>query len=148
MISRPKQCEEKLRKENGEILVPATVFTRPKRANQKIHLAKSFDGGHQIFVNKDSIVEYTLTADDLLASTTRYELVLRVCTVHRKEQPFLLTINGGSPVEVPIPYTVGEWADTKGVKVTLDVGRENVLSFERQFKKGGTAIKYIKLKAL
>jgi hypothetical protein len=45
-------------------------------------------------------------------------LEVEVCSVHLKQTPLLLSITDGEPFPIEVPYTLGEWGETKGVQVT------------------------------
>jgi hypothetical protein len=54
---------------------------------------KSFLGGMQLNCRDGDAFEYTLS--DLQIGGT-YQVILRVCTVHLKQQPLLLTVNNNA----------------------------------------------------
>jgi hypothetical protein len=100
-------------------------------------LLASFRGGKQLNLH-DGTVEFE-APDDMKEKT--YTLTLDVCTVHLKQAPLNLSIDGGDVIPIEIPYTVGEWQTTKGVELQLSGGE--TLRFARQRPCFGMAIKKI-----
>lgn len=140
-------------KEN-KIVIPAASCSEPRQSTNNVQFTKSFLGGRQLHHTGGDVFEYTLTdlAEDQAGT---YNLVLRVCTVHLKQQPLLLTIscNSGTKnnsgdddvvdvVTIVVPYTVGEWQYTDPVAINLAPGT-NVLSFSRETPNFGLTIKDI-----
>jgi hypothetical protein len=135
------------------IIIPAASTSKPTKETEKIFFPKSFLGGRQLLLTVDSSVEYTLASDMLPDTPKRYKLTLRLCTVHRHEDPLLLTISsdskiiGDSVVLVDIPYTMGMWEETS--PVLLDFGGPDVttttLTVTRQRKQYAISIKDLKL---
>jgi hypothetical protein len=83
---------------------------------------------------------------------TKFNMVWRVCTVHRNEAPLLVKVSavgGGSSSEysITLPYSMGMWQET--APLPIDVGDCHsvgcVLSITRQSSGVGIAIKDIKL---
>lgn len=128
LIERQDECESILTSKKRTV-VPAALFSKPKRANQKVRIHSSFSGGTQVIANKDATVEYTLQANDLVPASI-YRLSLLVCTVHVDEEPLTLAVNGGPAIEIPLPYTKGMFAETGPVEFTL-TGPTLILSFVR-----------------
>jgi hypothetical protein len=156
LIDRPLSVEPLVREE-GKIIIPAASTSNPTRETRQIFFPKSFLGGLQLVLTVDSSVEYTLSPDMLTDTPTKYQLTCRVCTVHRNEDPILLTISpnqeGGpddATVAVKMPYTVGMWEETEAVIV--EIGGPGVtftkLTVKRQVKQYAISIKDIKLVAI
>jgi hypothetical protein len=91
---------------------------------------------------------------DRLSPSREYSLQLRVCTVHRHEEPFLVTVtsftakdvNDEQQASIDIPYTMGLWEETKPVLVVfagLEIASVQ-LKITRQSSQG-LSIKDIKL---
>jgi hypothetical protein len=75
---------------------------------------------------KDQDFEYTFDAP----RAGRYTLTARVVTPSWKQHLFV-SANGATPVDIPLPYTVGMWDTTKPVEIRLVRGK-NVLKFSRR----------------
>jgi hypothetical protein len=127
------------------IIIPAANCSSPKTSTKNVQFTKSFLGGQQLHQCEGDVFEYTLT--DVVGGA--YQIVLRLCTVHLKQQALLLTITSPSSATVDvttmvIPYTIGEWVYTDPVTVDLADG-VNVLSFTRETPNFGLTIKDITL---
>ena len=113
---------------NGVITIPAAVCSGGQ-------LMKSYLGGQQLFSGKGVI---TCTVE--VPAAGAYTLSARVVTV-QVSPAIQLTVNESkTPVEMPIPYTVGKWEQTAPVKVTLVAGK-NTLRFTRPEGSRGVSIK-------
>jgi hypothetical protein len=144
---------------DGMILIPGTSCSSPSTDTNKILFLKSFLGGRQLFIGDGTEVTYTLACDALPPNATKYKLQLFLCTVHRGEEPLMLTVvNNGtewdndslSVASVNVPYTEGMWVDTEPVVIELG-GPGYVstsLSFVRQSTLGGISLKHITLTPL
>jgi hypothetical protein len=67
--------------------------------------------------------EYTFDAP----KAGKYQMLASVATP-RWEQRLFATANGGTPVEMPLPYTIGMWDKSAPVAIELKAGK-NVLKF-------------------
>jgi len=128
---------------DGTIIVPAACCSSPSQSTKNIVFADSFLGGKQVNCREGDSLEYTLS--DIPAG--HYAVTLRVCTVHLKQQPLLLTVSGDGDAAVNvativIPYTIGEWEYTNPVQVELSEG-VNVLTLARETPNFGLTIKEI-----
>ena len=96
------------------------------------------------------MIEYLLPPDYLSNGATQYTLTCRVCTVHRQEEPILLTIGPASKDDpstvhtIKLPYTMGLWEETEPVIVELG-GSASTLRFARPKQMFGFAFKDIRL---
>ena len=141
---------------DGKIIIPATSCSEPRQSTAHVQFTPSFLGGSQLHHTEGDTFEYTITdlPDDRAGE---YSLSLRLCNVHLKQQPLLLTVSGvgassscGGTVDqdvvdvlsIVVPYTVGEWAWTSPVTIHLAPGT-NVLSFSRETPNFGLSIKDI-----
>lgn len=118
--------------ESGQVCVPACAFVRKKG----IEILRCFEGGGQVHFQKDNPgagVTYKLPSS---VPKKHYELTFKICTLHLEQELDLLWvfINGTDSCEVPILYTVGEWAYTNPVKIELGKGDE--LKVIRKSEKG------------
>ncbi|GAX12221.1 hypothetical protein FisN_1Hh150 [Fistulifera solaris] len=139
---------------NGTVIIPAAPTCYPPNETKTIKFLDSILGGKQLLMIGSGYITYGLPLDGL-SQSREYSLQLRVCTVHRHEEPFAVTItsftaNGDVKDEqqasIDIPYTMGMWDETKPVLVTFG-GFESVsvqLKITRQSSQG-LSIKEIKL---
>jgi hypothetical protein len=131
---------------DGTIIIPAECCSKPKKSTNNIIFMKSFLGGMQVNCREGDAFEYTLSD---IPSAGTYQVTLRICTVHLKQQPLLLTVNNNADdgvclANIVVPYTVGEWQYTDQVEVDLAQG-DNTLCFQRETPNFGLTIKDITL---
>lgn len=171
----PSTSRVMVQDDDGTIIIPATSCSKPTESTKDVLFMKSFLGGGQLFIGHNCEVEYTLDHDILSASightrtrrrktckaantssltATTYQMSLYMTTVHRGENPMMLTVTTNNDtvflVAVPVPYTEGMWLETEPVVFDLGGadGKDPViakLNFERKSMLGGIAVKYIKL---
>jgi chemotaxis protein histidine kinase CheA len=91
------------------------VFLKDKAGNTVLHLSR--------YSNESDTFEYTFDAP----KAGKYQLVASVVTP-KWHQRLFATANGGTPVEMPLPYTIGLWGKTEPVVIELKAGT-NVLKF-------------------
>ena len=137
--------QEELSMDGQKIIIPAASCSCPRSSSDKVIFMPSFLGGKQLNIREEATLEYTLTG----CKSETYELSMRVCTVHLKQDPLIFSINNDSDsvgiANINIPYTTGTWEYTNPVVVELAEGT-NILSFTRQNKEfGGLTIKDITL---
>lgn len=136
------------------IIIPATACSNPTNNTDKVYFLPSFLGGRQLFIGLDASVEYTLPDDLFVDTPKKYMMTCRVCTVHRKEKPLLLTVTSNEAcsqdqeVQVKIPYTMGMWEITE--PVSIEIGGSSVTNTKLVFKRQedqlfGISLKDIKL---
>mmetsp|Transcript_6004 Transcript_6004/g.11160 ORF Transcript_6004/g.11160 Transcript_6004/m.11160 type:complete len:601 (+) Transcript_6004:236-2038(+) len=114
----------------GGVIIPAASFTE-SNGKKNVRGHQSFGGGTQLhLINGEAYVTYELPANVTFQEDKEYMLTARVCTVHLNQQNLLLEIDNGEAYEIEIPYTVGEWQDTKPIKV--EVGGLSVMKFYRK----------------
>jgi len=129
----------------GAIFIPASSCSSPGRKSPKVSFLPCFSGGEQLFLTQDAEVEFTLSSVNV--SPGSYKLTCRVCTVHRSEQPIVLTVVTGETKdpdmihEVKMPYTVGMWQET--VPLIIEVGATTKLRFARPKQQYGFSFKEI-----
>ena len=142
--------------EDGTIIIPATSCSEPRQSTAHVQFTPSFLGGSQLHHTEGDAFEYSIS--DLPEDRAgNYDLSLRLCNVHLKQQPLLLTVSGGRSavwdtggttndvvdvVSIVVPYTVGEWQWTDPVTIHLCSGT-NALSFSREIPNFGLSIKDI-----
>ncbi len=130
-------------KSNGVIIIPAAACSKPKNNTAKITFTKSFLGGMQLHYSRGGRPE-TFEYEFEAPRAGRYALVAHVVTVNMKPR-LLLTVNKTKPeIEVPLPYTIGMWKDTKPVEIELVKGK-NLLQFTCPAPNCGLTIKYFVL---
>jgi hypothetical protein len=126
--------------ENGAIVIPAVAHEKP---SGKFSDMKSYLGGMQLHCLGGFKTQYEFKAPQ----KGKYALSAKVVTV-QEGQIFLISANDSKqPVENPVPYTLGEWQQTKPIEVELDQGR-NVINFELKQGSRGVTVKDFTLKAL
>ena len=95
------------------------------------------DGGKQLNFLADACVEYEMPDE---VEPRMYTLTIDVCTVHLKQTPLKLVVNDGEPIDIQVPYTVGEWGKTKPVNVNLN-GSGDIIRISRERPCFGIAIR-------
>jgi hypothetical protein len=131
----------------GVVAIPGTCASSESRCTYM----KCFEGGRQVLLGENNAeVVYTLEPQHLVAGAVLYRLTIRVCTVHRNEEPASLTITSNRSTRVysiQLPYSAGEWKETDPVVVELyDTGA--VLKLVRQSKKYAISIRSVQLESL
>jgi hypothetical protein len=97
---------------------------------------KSYSGGGmQLHALGGFKTEYELEAP----TAGKYTLTAKVATI-QEGQIFIFSANSAQPAELPVPYTLGAWQDTKPLQVTLEKGK-NTLHFELKTGSRGVTIK-------
>lgn len=91
------------------------VFLKNKAGKTLLHLSR--------YAKEGDAFEYTFDAP----KAAKYQLVADIATP-RPNQKLFATANGGQPVEMALPYTIGLWGKTAPVEVELKAG-SNVLKF-------------------
>lgn len=98
---------------------------------------ESYEGGKQLNFVADGDVEYEVPDD---VPSQSYNLILELCTVSSKQVPLIFKARDeAEPIQVPIPYTNGEWKKTDGVIVDIQAG--DTLRFSRPKGSLGLAVK-------
>jgi hypothetical protein len=91
------------------------VFLKNKEGKTVLHMSRYAKAGDTF--------EYTFDAP----KAGKYKLVVDIATPMPNRKLFA-TANGGTPVEMALPYTIGLWGKTEPVEVELKAG-SNVLKF-------------------
>jgi hypothetical protein len=110
--SSPTQSKRVLYKGRQADLV---VFLNNKAGKTLLHMSR--------YAKQGDTFEYTFDAP----KAGKYQLVIDIATP-RPNQKLFATANGGSPVEMALPYTIGLWGKTEPVSIELKAG-SNVLKF-------------------
>jgi hypothetical protein len=95
--------------------VDLVVFLKNKADETVLHMGRYAKAGDTF--------EYTFDAP----KAGKYKLVVDIATPMPNQKLFA-TANGGAPVEMALPYTIGLWGKTEPVEVELKAG-SNVLKF-------------------
>jgi len=91
------------------------VFVKNKSGDTLLHLSR--------FSKVADTFEYTFD----VPKGGKYQLAASVATP-KWDQRLIATVNGGAPVPVALPYTIGLWDKTAPVEIELKAGK-NVLKF-------------------
>ena len=110
--SSPSENKRSLYKGGQSDLI---VFVNNKAGETLLHLSR--------YAKEGDSFEYTFDAPE----AGKYQLVADIATP-KPNQKLYATANGGSPVEMALPYTIGLWGKTDPVEVELKAG-SNVLKF-------------------
>ncbi|MGK3742362.1 MAG: hypothetical protein ACI90V_009218 [Bacillariaceae sp.] len=98
---------------NGNIVIPAASF-KESNGNKHVRSHQSFGGGTQLHLNNgEGYVTYEIPEDIKFDKDKEYILIAKVSTVHKVQHNLKLESNDGKVYEIKIPYTIGEWQDTK-----------------------------------
>lgn len=125
--------------ESGVITIPAVACTKPTRSTGKIIFMPSNLGGKQLHYSrtgKPEPFEYTFDAP----TAGKYRLTAQVVTPSWRQQLRVNVNDLETPVDIALPFTVGDWEQTEPVEVILNKG-QNVLRFSRQEPVKGITIK-------
>lgn len=124
---------------DGTITVPAVALAKPTGNSGQFIAMRSYSGGTQLHCARELKTprDFEYVVD--VPQTGKYALVARVVTV-QSDQKLLFKSNGGHPIEIAMPYTVGRWELSKPVQITLAQGR-NTLTFTRPAPSRGLTIK-------
>jgi hypothetical protein len=126
---------------DGVITIPAASCSKPVNNTANIQFMKSFSGGMQLHVREGEAFEYVVEAP----TAGRYVLTAKVVSIHKDQQLSLTSDGLKTPLEIPIPYTLGKWEDTKPLAIELVKGR-NVLRFSRKAPNSGVTVKQFTLR--
>lgn len=99
-----------------------------------------FKGGKQINFAGPGQFEFDLPES---MEQRTYKLTAEVNTVHKKQITTTVTTDGGEPVSITIPYTLGTWQKTTPVEIELAGG--HTVIFKREKGNLGLAIRKIYL---
>ena len=118
---------------DGVITIQSVSHSKPTGSHAAM---RSYLGGLQLYASGGFKAQYVIDAPH----SGKYSLVARVATVH-EGQRFVLSANGSSSLmEVPVPYTVGMWQQSKPIELDLSKGR-NTLQFAIKEGSRGVSIK-------
>lgn len=128
---------------DGVITVPATACAKPENSTDRILFMNSFDSGTQVHYSRlgkrPELIRYDIEAPE----AGKYKLTMLVSTVGR-DQACLLRLNRRTLIDVNLPFTLGDWQETKPVEVDLKQGR-NTLMFTCKTPNRGVSIKQLTL---
>ena len=124
---------------NGVITIPAAATTKPTKSTGKILFLNSVLGGKQLHYSRTGghqTFEYQFEAP----AAGKYELTARVVTPSWRQNVLLMVNGSKSPIDIPLPFTVGMWETTKPVTVELKEGKNHFV-FKREGGVKGITIK-------
>ena len=120
----------------GVITIPAASCSSPTQSMKSFYRGRNVDrivflkdmAGKTVlhfsrYAKPEDSFEYTFEAP----KAGNYQLVSNIATP-KPDQKLFAIANGGSPVEMALPYTIGIWGKTEPVEVELKAG-SNVLKF-------------------
>eukprot|EP00980_Cylindrotheca_fusiformis_P007218 scaffold1525_cov142-Cylindrotheca_fusiformis.AAC.18 len=132
-----EQPDEKERVKRGTLIIPVTSH---EFTDGPMKIVDCFKGGKQLnLLGGEAKIDFLVPE----SAKGKTNLELKVCTVHAKQTPLLLTIDDGEPIPIEVPYTVGEWGKTKPIKV--DLSGDETIRFSREKGSMGLVIKDIRL---
>jgi hypothetical protein len=115
--------------DKGVINIPAAACVTPASSTAKILFMESDLGGIQLHYKRKGSPEsfvYEVTAP----TAGDYQISAKVVTINR-DQSLQLKLNDQDPmINLPLPYTIGMWEESKPVIIPLRQGK-NTLSFTR-----------------
>jgi hypothetical protein len=115
--------------DNGVITIPAGACITPTASTAKILFMESDLGGIQLHYKRKGSPE-SFVYEVTVPTAGDYLLSAKVVTINR-DQSLQLKLNDQDPVSnLPLPYTIGLWEESKPVNVPLRQGK-NTLSFTR-----------------
>lgn len=116
--------------DTGTITIPAAACVSPTQSTGKILFMKSRLGGLQLHYKRKGSPENFVYEVDAPAAGD-YQLSAKVVTLGRDQSLQFTLNNSGTMTDLPLPYTIGEWCESKPVTVSLVKGK-NTLSFTRR----------------
>jgi hypothetical protein len=122
--------------DKGVITIPSAACSSPTESTKFMYHGLQIE--RIAFINNKSgdtllhLSRYTTLSDTFeytfdVARAGKYALVATVATP-KWDQRLSMTANGGTPVELALPYTIGLWGKTEPVEIELVAGK-NVLKF-------------------
>ena len=116
--------------ENGVITIPAAACVTPTASTAKILFMESDLGGIQLHYKRKGSPE-SFVYEVTVPAAGDYLLSAKVVTINR-DQSLQLKLNDQDPtLDLPLPYTIGMWEESKPIKIPLQQGK-NTLSFTRR----------------
>jgi len=129
--------------ENGVITIPVAACSKPE-STDKIRFMRSYDDSfvqmhYNLAGNRPELRSYTVE----LPEAGKYNFTATVVTV-TVDRSFILRANRRNLHKIEIPFTLGEWMETKPVAMDLKEGR-NRLQITLEAPNKGISIKEFKL---
>jgi len=123
--------------DKGVITIPAAATSSPTESSRAFYRGRQTD--LVVFLNNKSgdtvlhVSRYSKETDTFeytfdVPRGGNYQLVASVVTP-RWDERLLASANGGTPVEMALPYTIGMWDKSDPIEIELKTGR-NVLKFQ------------------
>lgn len=129
---------------NGVITIPAIAFTTTAEKPSAFFAMTAADGAKRLHCSRDMIAEQHFEYTFEAPKPGSYTLTAGVVTV-QSDQVLKLTANGSSePVEIKLPYTIGQWQDTPPITISLTQGK-NTLRFTRPAGSRGLTMSHLTL---
>jgi len=101
--------------QSHDYTIPASNTSKPLSPTKNVLFSKSFLGGLQLTMVSNASVEYMLPRS-VYDQKDSLEVILKVCTVHRQEEPFVVEVKDGeeilSQTKIDVPFTQGMWGHT------------------------------------
>ncbi len=134
--TEPKATDKASVDSSGVITIPSAACSSPTESKRVLYKGRSADlivflnnkEGKTVlhlsrYAKAGDTFEYTFDAP----KAGKYQLVADVATPMPNRKLYAIA-NGGSPIEMALPYTIGLWGKTAPVEVELNAG-SNVLKF-------------------
>jgi hypothetical protein len=121
--------------EDGTITIPAAACYKAE-STEKIRFMKSIDEKfvqvhYSLGGSRPELLKYIVNAPE----AGKYSITSEVVTV-TVDRSYLLRVNRRNLFEIPLPYTLGEWEETKPVEIDLKKGRNTILFTLKSNNKG------------
>ena len=125
--------------QNGVITIPVAACSKPE-STEKIRFMKSYDNQfvqlhYNLAGNRPELRSYTVTLPE--AGTYNFTATVVTVTV---DKSFMIRANRRNMHEIEVPFTLGEWMETKAVPMELKEGR-NKLQLTLRYPNKGLSIK-------
>lgn len=111
--------------DDGTITIPVAACSKAT-STEKIRFMKSFDDSfvqmhYSLGGKRPELLKYNLE----LPEAGKYLFTAKVCSV-TVEQKFLMRVNRRNMYEIDIPFSMGDWVETKPVEMDLKKGRNRI----------------------
>ncbi len=129
---------------NGVITIPVAAC-KAKQSNEKLRFMKSYDGSfvqahYSLAGNRPELLKYEIT----VPKAGKYEVSSNIVSV-TIDRKFLLRVNRRSMYNIDIPFSMGDWVDTKPVVIDFKEGK-NKMQFTIKSPNKGLSIRSFTLK--
>ncbi len=129
---------------NGVITIPIAAC-KTRESTEKIRLIKSFDDSfvqahYSLAGKRPELLNYYVT----IPKAGKYEVTSKVVSVSI-DRSFLLRVNRRSLHDIDVPFSMGDWVDTKPVTIDLKEGKNRLL-FTIKYPNKGLSLRSFTLK--